>query len=99
MIALLSDNVLVKQTKAGEEMKGGLIIPGTIVKEKLEGVVVAVGPGRYASDGTTRLSMDVKPGDYVLFAPHRREAVHMDGEDYLLMGVDTIFCVLEPCDG
>lgn len=94
-VKLLGDRVLVKQAKKEDEKRGDIIIPGTVGKEKLEGLVVATGPGLRTADGKGRLLMDVAPGDYVLFVPQKRESVTIDGEEYLMMGVDKVLCVLE----
>lgn len=68
-----SDFVLIKKDPAEKVSEGGIhllapVADGTASKLR-SGTVLAVGPGRWSSDGSTRLPMSVKPKDRVLFSP------------------------------
>ncbi|MGH9564453.1 MAG: co-chaperone GroES, partial [Candidatus Angelobacter sp.] len=57
----LGERVLVRRVQEGETVRGGIIIPDTAKEKPQEGVVVAVGTGRY--DKGQHVPMHVKDGD------------------------------------
>lgn len=90
----LSNRVLVKRVE--EEMQktaGGIIVPDTAKEKPQRGSVVAVGPGRLSEDGT-RIKVDVKVGDQILFGKWSGSEITIDGEEYLFMKDDDILAVL-----
>lgn len=84
----LSDRVLVEPKPAEEKTAGGLIIPETAKGKPLAGKVVAVGPG------TSEITMEVKPGDEVLYAYSAGTEVNVDGMDYLIMRQSDILAII-----
>ena len=91
----LRDNVIIEPVMPEETTESGIVIPDSVDKDKPEqGVVVAVGEGRVAQDGT-RVAMEVKPGDAVLFSKYGlTKIVHQDKE-YLVGKEDEILAVIE----
>jgi len=90
----LSNRVLVKRLE--EEMQktaGGIIVPDTAKEKPQRGKVVAVGPGRLSEDGT-RIKVEVKAGDEILFGKWSGSEITIDGEEYLFMKDDDILAVL-----
>ena len=80
----LTDRVLVKRLENAESTSpGGIIIPESAKEKPQEGEIVAVGPGKIASDGTVQ-PMNVKAGDRVLFGKYSGTDVKLDNEDYLI---------------
>ena len=91
----LADRVVLEPVSLEETTKAGIILPGTVEKEKPEqGKVVAVGPGRLLKDGA-RSKMEVKLGDRVLFARYSPTEVKVEGKDLLVVKEDDILAVLE----
>lgn len=88
----LNDYVLVLHVKAEEKTSGGIIIPDTVQEKPQEGKVVAVGPGRKDRDGS-RIAMEVKKGDIVMFGKYSGTEIKIDGVDHVIMKEDEIFCV------
>ena len=66
----LHDRLIVKRLDEEERTKGGIIIPDTAKEKPIEGEVIAVGKGRVKKDGT-KIPMEVKKGDRVLFAKYQ----------------------------
>ena len=64
----LEDRVVVKPLDAEQTTASGLVIPDTAKEKPQEGVVLAVGPGRW-EDGK-RVELDVKEGDVVLYSKY-----------------------------
>jgi chaperonin GroES len=89
----LSDRVIVKPLEQKETKKGGIIIPDTAKEKPMEGEVMAAGPGKL-SDAGTRMAMDVKKGDKVLYGKYSGTEVRIDDIEYLIMHVDDIMAVI-----
>ncbi len=89
----LGDRVLVKPAEAKETKKGGIIIPDTAKEKPMEGEVVAVGPGKI-SDSGTRMEMDIKKGDKVLYGKYSGTEVKIDDVEYLIMSSDDVMAVI-----
>nr|HID59774.1 co-chaperone GroES [Desulfobacterales bacterium] len=90
----LQDRIIVKRTEEEEKTKGGIIIPDTAKEKPSQGLVVAVGSGRILEDGT-KLPLDVKKGDRVLFSKYTGTEVDIDGEEHLIMREDDVLGVIE----
>ncbi len=91
----LSDRVVLEQVSPEETTKSGIILPGTIEKEKPEqGKVIAVGAGRLLKDGT-HAKMEVKVGDKVLFSRYSPTEVKISGKEYLVVKEEDILGIIE----
>jgi chaperonin GroES len=92
----LGARVLAKRADEEEQKStGGIIIPDTAKEKPQRGTVVAVGTGKTKDDGT-RIPMDVKEGDEVLFGKYAGKEVKIDGVEYLILEDDEILGVVEP---
>jgi chaperonin GroES len=80
----LADRVVVKVLEPEEQVKGGIIIPDTAKEKPQEGEIVAVGPGK-VSDSGTKIALEVKSGDRILFGKYSGTEVNVDGQDLLIM--------------
>ena len=90
----LHDRILVKRIEEGEQKIGGIIIPDTAKEKPQQGKVVAVGSGKVKDDGS-RIAMDVKAGDTILFGKYSGQEIKLDGEEYLIMREEEVLAVLE----
>jgi len=90
----LGDRVVVKAAEAEAQTKSGLFIPDTAKEKPQKGTVVAVGEGKYNDDGT-RIPMDVKAGDTVIYGKYGGTEVKVDDEDYLILRVDDIYAIVK----
>ena len=90
----LHDRVLVERIDAKkEEMKGGIVIPDTAKEKPQEGKVIAAGNGKVLDNGT-RLSLEVKVGDRILFGKYSGTEVKIDDQEYLIMREEEILGIL-----
>ena len=80
----LHDRLIVHRLEEEEKTKGGIIIPDTAKEKPIEGKVIAVGAGRIRKDGT-KMPLEVKKGNRVLYAKYAETEVKIDGEEYLIM--------------
>jgi chaperonin GroES len=90
----LRDRIIVKRLEEEEKTKGGIIIPDTAKEKPIEGRVIAIGDGRIKEDGT-KIPLDVKKGDRVLFAKYGGTEIKIDGEEHLMMREDDILAIIE----
>ena len=89
----LHDRLLVRRIEPKETAKGGIIIPDSAKEKPLEGEVLAVGNGKVLENGT-KLSLEVKVGDKILFGKYTGTDVKLDGEDVLILREDEVLAVL-----
>ena len=88
----LADRVVIKALEDTEQMRGGLYIPDTAKEKPQQGEIVAVGPGRF--DEGTRVPMDVKVGDKVLYGKYSGTEVTIDGEQLLILRESDVLAVI-----
>jgi chaperonin GroES len=90
----LHDRLLVKRIEETEEKSGGgIIIPDTAKEKPQRGKVTAVGNGKVLEDGT-RVQLEVKKGDQVLFGKYAGTEVKIDGNEYLILREDDVLAIL-----
>jgi len=94
----LHDRVLVRPLTDEELEKKtdfGIILPDTMDEEKIkdQGVVVAVGEGKY-DDGKLN-PMTVKAGDRVMFSKYGFDEITINDEDYFILKEDNILAIIK----
>ena len=89
----LHDRLLVKRIEETETVKGGIIIPDTAKEKPQEGEVVAVGNGKTLENGT-KIELDVKEGDKILFGKYSGTDIKVDGEEYMILREDEVLAVI-----
>jgi chaperonin GroES len=90
----LHDRVLVVRIEEEEKTSGGIIIPDSAKEKPQEGKVIAVGAGKLDEDGT-RIPLDVKKGDRVLFSKYAGNEIMIDGVEHLIMREDDILAIVK----
>lgn len=90
----LYDRVLVKRLEQEAKTAGGIIIPDSAKEKPLEGIIVAVGTGKRASDGSVK-ALSVKEGEKILFGKYAGTEIKIDGEDLLILKESDLLAVLE----
>jgi len=94
VIRPLGERVVVKALPGEEVTKGGIVLPDTAKEKPQEGEVIAVGPGRLLDNGT-RVTIDLKVGNKVLFSKYAGNEVKLDDVEYLIMRESDILGVIE----
>ncbi len=93
----LGDRIVVRpltEIETGTRSAFGIIIPDTATKEKPEqGIVIAVGPGKY-DDGEI-IPVAVSVGDRVLFSKYGYDEVTIGGEDYFIVSEGGVLAVIK----
>ena len=89
----LGDRVVLKQVEAEETTKSGLILTTSAQEKPQEAEVIAVGPGGMV-DGK-EVTMQVKPGDKVIYSKYAGNEVKLEGEEYIIVRQYDILAVVE----
>ncbi|GGW99301.1 MULTISPECIES: co-chaperone GroES [Streptomyces] len=89
----LEDRIVVQPLDAEQTTASGLVIPDTAKEKPQEGVVLAIGPGRF-EDGK-RIELDVKVGDVVLYSKYGGTEVKYSGEEYLVLSARDVLAIVE----
>jgi chaperonin GroES len=91
----LGDRVIVEPLEQEEKTASGILLPETAKDRPQEGLIVAVGPGRWDEDGKKRIEMEVARGDKIVFAKYSGSEIKLDEKKYLIMGEKDVLAVLE----
>lgn len=94
----LLDRVVVRrltEDEMGTKSVSGIIIPDTVHKEKPEqGIVLAVGAGKWDEDGEKRIPMDVKEGDRIVFSKYGYDEVKIGGDEHYIVSMSSILGII-----
>jgi chaperonin GroES len=95
----LADRCVVRpltEQEAGTVSASGIIIPDTANKEKPgQGIVVAVGAGKWDEDGEKRIPLEVKEGDRIVFSKYGYDEVKVNDKEYYIVGESSILAILD----
>jgi chaperonin GroES len=89
----LHDRLLVRRLEEKKTAKGGIIIPDTAKEKPQEGEVLAVGNGKVLENGT-KVALEVKVGNKILFGKYTGTDIKIDGEEVLILREDEVLAVL-----
>jgi len=89
----LHDRLVVRRIEEKETARGGIIIPDTAKEKPQEGEVLAVGNGKILDNGT-KVALDVKVGDKILFGKYSGTDIRLDGEDVLILREEEVLAIL-----
>jgi len=91
-ITPLEDRVVVVPDDEAETMRGGLYIPDTAKEKPTQGRLMAVGPGRFEKG--TRIPMEVKVGDKVLYGKYSGTNITFEGQEVVIIKASDILAKL-----
>jgi chaperonin GroES len=89
----LHDRIVVRRIEEKETAKGGIIIPDTAKEKPQKGEILAVGNGKVLDNGT-KVALDVKVGDKILFGKYTGTEIKIDGDEVLILREDEVLAVL-----
>ena len=91
----LADRVVIKPVEREEVTKSGIVLPDTAKEKPQEGIIEAVGNGRYNERTGERIKLDVVVGNRVMYAKYAGSEVKIDDVDYLILAEKDILAVVE----
>ena len=90
----LGDRVVVRpltEEELGTVSAAGIIIPDSAKKQESgQGVVLAVGPGKWDEDGEKRIPMELKEGDRVTFAKYSADEIKVEEKEYFIVSESSV---------
>ena len=89
----LGDRVVLKQVEAEETTASGIVLPGQAQEKPQQAEVIAVGPGGVVNG--KEVTMQVKPGDKVIYSKYAGNEVKLEGEEYIIVRQNDILAVVE----
>ena len=89
----LHDRLVVRRIEEGATTSGSIIIPDTAKEKPQRGEVLAVGNGKVLENGT-KVPLDVRVGDTVLFGKYTGTEIKIEGEDVLILREEEVLAVL-----
>jgi chaperonin GroES len=89
----LGDRVVVKPIEREEMTKSGIVLPDTAKEKPQEGLVEAVGTGRILDNGT-KVPLEVRVGDRVLYAKYAGNEFKIDEIEYLIISEKDVLAVV-----
>ena len=89
----LYDRIVVKRIEEQETTRNGIVIPDSAKEKPQEGEVIAVGSGRVLDDGT-RLSVEIKVGQSVLYSKYAGTEFKLEEDEYLILREPDVLAVV-----
>ena len=89
----LGDRVVIQPTAREEMTKSGIVLPDTAKEKPQEGMIIAVGPGAFDSEGK-RMAMDVKVGQKVLYGKYAGTEFKLEDDELLIVSQKDILAVV-----
>jgi chaperonin GroES len=89
----LGDRVVLKPVEKEERTKSGIVLPDTAKEKPQEGLVEAVGPGRILDNGT-KVPVELKVGDRVLYAKYAGNEFKLEDTEYLIVSEKDVLAVV-----
>ena len=90
----LYDRILAKRLEDKEQTHGGIIIPDSAKEKPQKGEVIAVGKGKRLENGTL-VPLDVKPGNYILFAKYSGTEIKLQDREFLILREEDVLGIAE----
>jgi len=90
----LADRIVVKALAQEERTKSGIVLPDTAKEKPQEGEVLAIGTGKVMENGS-RIPMEVKVGDKVIYSKYGGTEVKVDGQEYLILKESDVLAILK----
>nr|WP_272875299.1 co-chaperone GroES [Bhargavaea massiliensis] len=89
----LGDRIIIELIEAEETTSSGIVLPDSAKEKPQEGKVIAVGTGRYLDNGT-KVELEVKEGDTIIFSKYAGTEVKYGGEEYLILRENDVLAIL-----
>lgn len=89
----LGDRIIIELVEVEEKTAFGIVLPDSAKEKPQTGNVVAVGTGRVLDNGT-RVELDVKVGDEIIFSQFSGTEVKYDGVEYLILRESDVLAII-----
>jgi len=89
----LGDKLIVRPSNAEQKLASGIMLPDTAKEKPQQGEVLAVGSGRVLENGT-RVPMEIKVGDTVLYSKYGGTEIKIDEEELLILNERDVHAIM-----
>ncbi len=89
----LGDRLVAQREESEQKTMGGIYLPDTAREKPVRGVVISIGEGRLMKDGT-RVPLQIKPGDRIIFTSYGPEEFKIGDDEYLLLSENDVLAVI-----
>ena len=89
----LEDRIVISVQESEQTTASGIVIPDTAKEKPQEGIVLAVGPGRF-EDGV-RVPLDISEGDTIIFSKYGGTEVKYGADEYLILSARDVLAVVQ----
>lgn len=89
----LGDRVVVERLEEETKTRGGIVLPDSAKEKPQRGKVIAVGSGRTLDNGS-KVALEVKEGDTVVFAKYGGTEIEIDGKEYIILSERDLLAVM-----
>jgi chaperonin GroES len=90
----IGDHVVIKVEKTAETVKSGIVLPDSAKEKPQQGTVMAVGTGVMLDNGT-RIPLEVKEGDKVVYSKYSGNEIKLDDEEYVVLSQHDILAIVK----
>ena len=90
----LGDKIVILPQEEGEQMYGNIIVPDAGQEKPEIGTVLAVGPGRFSTNGTL-IPNKLEVGVTVMVPKFGAQKVELENETYLMAGESDILGIIK----
>jgi chaperonin GroES len=94
MLKPLGDRIVVKALEAETTSAGGIVLPDSAKEKPTQAEVLAVGPGKLLDNGS-RVAIDVKVGDKVVYSKYGGTEIKVGGEEVIILRADDVLGIVE----
>jgi chaperonin GroES len=95
----VNDRVIVRKDEPETMTKGGIVIPDAAQEKATRGVVLAVGPGKYAEKTGVFIPTTITVGTKILFHPFAGSEMKVGDISFYNMPEGDIWAIIEDDDG
>ena len=85
--------MVVEHVEQADKSAGGVFLPDTAKEKPQEGRVLAVGTGRTLDNGT-KLPMDVKVGDKIIYSKYSGSEIKLEGKEVLIISEKDVLAIM-----
>jgi chaperonin GroES len=89
----LEDRIVVSVQESEQTTASGIVIPDTAKEKPQEGLLLAVGPGRF--ENGERLPLDIAEGDTVIFSKYGGTEVKYGADEFLILSARDVLAVVQ----
>lgn len=103
-LKLLQDWALIHRVEPEEKTAGGIIIPDSAKEKPTEGIVLAIGPGKYEAEKSKEkdkkkekkfIPTVLKPGQRIIYGKYSAREFDLDGETLTLVREEDVLGMVE----